>query len=79
VVIVDDIISTGGTIATAARMLADRGARVIHVVCVHGLFSGNARTLLDSAGIRELAASDTIESENSRYSAAAAIARVLSR
>jgi len=79
VVIVDDIISTGGTIAAAARMLAGRGARGVHAVCVHGLFAGNARTLLGSAGIRELAASDTIESENSRYSAAAAIARALSR
>jgi ribose-phosphate pyrophosphokinase len=78
VVLVDDIISTGGTIATAARMLAARGARGVHAVCVHGLFTGNARFLLGSAGIRELAASDTIESETSRYTAAAAIARALS-
>jgi ribose-phosphate pyrophosphokinase len=79
VVLVDDIISTGGTLATAARMLLGRGARGVHAVCVHGLFAGNARTLLASAGIRELAASDTIGSGNSRYSAAAAIARALSR
>jgi ribose-phosphate pyrophosphokinase len=79
VVLVDDIISTGGTLAAAARMLLDRGAAGVHAVCVHGLFAGNARPLLGEAGIRELGASDTIESENSRYSAAAAIARVLSR
>ena len=79
VVLVDDIISTGGTLATAARMLLGQGAKGVHAVCVHGLFAGNARTVLGSAGIRELAASDTIESENSRYTAAAAIARALSR
>jgi len=79
VVIVDDIISTGGTIATAARMLHAQGAKGVHAVCVHGLFAGNALSLLRSAGIDQIAASDTIEGPESRYSAAGAIARALIR
>jgi ribose-phosphate pyrophosphokinase len=79
VVLVDDIISTGGTLATAARMLHAQGARGVHAVCVHGLFAGNALTLLHSAGIGQLAASDTIEGPESLYSAAGPIARALSR
>ncbi len=37
VVIVDDIISTGGTIATAALLLRRQGARDIRTACVHGV------------------------------------------
>ena len=79
VVLVDDIISTGSTLATAARMLHAQGAREVHAVCVHGLFAGTALNLLRSAGIREIAASDTIESPESCYSAAGPIAKALSR
>jgi ribose-phosphate pyrophosphokinase len=76
---VDDIISTGGTLATAARMLRGQGAKGVHAVCVHGLFTGNALERLGSSGMTGIAASDTIESPQSRYSAAGAIARALSR
>ncbi|HVP24893.1 MAG TPA: ribose-phosphate diphosphokinase [Methanomicrobiales archaeon] len=79
VVLVDDIISTGGTLATAARMLLGQGARGVHAVCVHGLFAGTALSLLRSSGIGQIAASDTIEGPESRYSAAGPITRALSR
>ena len=79
VVLVDDIISTGGTLATAARMLLSQGVKGVHAVCVHGLFAGTALAMLRSAGISQIAASDTIEGPNSRYSAAGPIAQALSR
>ena len=79
VVLVDDIISTGGTLTAAALMLREKGAKGIHAVCVHGLFAGPALDLLRSAGIGRIAASDTIESPESLYSAAGAIARALPR
>jgi ribose-phosphate pyrophosphokinase len=77
VVIVDDIISTGGTLATAARMLHNQGAADVHAVCVHGIFTGGAYGFLLNAGITDLVASDTIESGYSRYSIARSVVRAI--
>ncbi len=60
VVLVDDIISTGGTIAKAARMLYEQGAKEVVAVCTHGLFVSNALEKLSSAKVKRVAASDTI-------------------
>jgi len=79
VVIVDDIISTGGTLATAAQMLAAEGAESISAACVHGVFSGGGYARLVSAGFSAIASSDTIERGCSRISAAPAIAEALRR
>lgn len=77
VVIVDDIISTGGTIATAAGMLYEQGARDIYAACVHGVFTGGAYARLMATGIRDAACSDTIERSCSRISAAEEIAKAV--
>jgi ribose-phosphate pyrophosphokinase len=70
VVIVDDIISTGGTLATAARMLYAVGASRVYSACVHGVFAGGAYARLMASGIRGVFSSDTIEQGCSVYSAA---------
>ena len=77
VVIVDDIISTGGTIATAASLMYREGATTIHAACVHGVFTGGAYTHLKSAGIRDITCSDTIERAFSSISAAEVIAKAV--
>jgi ribose-phosphate pyrophosphokinase len=77
VVIVDDIISTGGTIATAAGMLYQQGAKDVFAACVHGVFTGGAYVRLMATGIRDVICSDTIERSCSRVSAADQIAQAL--
>jgi ribose-phosphate pyrophosphokinase len=74
VVIVDDIISTGGTIATAAGMLYQQGATDVYAVCVHGVLANGAYARLMSTGIRDVICGDTIERACSRISAAERIA-----
>lgn len=77
VVIVDDIISTGGTLAAAARMLLDQGATGVQAACVHGVFAGGALLHLAAAGVGEVVCSDTIERANSCIPSADRIAAML--
>ncbi len=77
IIITDDIISTGGTLATAAEMLKDGGARSVHAACVHGVFSSGGFARLAAAGLASISASDTIESAASAYSAAGMIAEAV--
>ncbi|WP_321506039.1 ribose-phosphate diphosphokinase [uncultured Methanoregula sp.] len=78
VFIVDDIISTGGTIATAAGMLYGQGADNVYAACVHGVLTGGAYGRLMATGIRDVICSDTIERACSKLSAADGIAHALS-
>ncbi len=59
-IIVDDIISTGGTVAKTAETLYGQGASEVIVVCSHGLFVGNAIEKLRRAGIKRIYAANTI-------------------
>ena len=77
VVIVDDIISTGGTIATASGMLYQQGAKDVFAACVHGVLTGGAYVHLMTAGIRDVVCSDTIERGCSKISASGRIAQTL--
>jgi ribose-phosphate pyrophosphokinase len=77
VVIVDDIISTGGTLATAACMLRQQGATAIHAACVHGVLTGGAYARLRAAGISSVVSSDTYENASSLVSASNAIVTAL--
>jgi len=79
VVIVDDIISTGGTIAEAASMLKAHDANDIYVACIHGLFVQNATLRILNAGVKEIIATDTIQSIFSEISVAKMIAEELSK
>jgi ribose-phosphate pyrophosphokinase len=75
VAIVDDIISTGGTIAKAAESLKEQGASRILAVCTHGVFAGEALTKL-RAVCDEICSTDTIENPTTCISVASEIARV---
>ncbi|MDI3498871.1 ribose-phosphate diphosphokinase, partial [Archaeoglobus sp.] len=74
VVIVDDIISTGGTVAEAARILYSLGAKSVSAACVHAVLAENAAIKLFNAGIKDIISTDTVECAFSRISVAGLIA-----
>ncbi len=74
VVIVDDIISTGGTVIEASKRLRELGARSVSAVCVHAVLAGFAAIKLFNAGIKDIISTDTIECAFSRISVAHIIA-----
>jgi len=76
VAIIDDIISTGGTMAKSIKELKKQGAKKVSVACTHGLFVGGAKEKLLSAGCDEIVSTDTIEDEFSKVKAALCIAEM---
>jgi len=60
VIIVDDIISTGGTIALAIRHVKKQGARKVVVAASHGLMVGNALEKIKGAGVEKIILGNTL-------------------
>jgi len=75
VAIVDDIISTGGTIVKAAEQLKKQGTAKIFAVCTHGVFAGNAIPRLEAV-CDEVCTTDTIENPKTCITVAPEIARI---
>ena len=60
VVMVDDMISTGGTVCEAADLVLRMGAREVIVAATHGVFAGKAIERLARSGITQIVTSNTI-------------------
>jgi ribose-phosphate pyrophosphokinase len=77
VVITDDIIATGSTMAESVAVLRERDAERIFTACVHPLLARAARTKLEAAGVERVYGTDTLERDVSAVSAAPVVASVL--
>ncbi|MEM0093667.1 MAG: ribose-phosphate diphosphokinase [Thermofilum sp.] len=70
VLIVDDIVSTGGTMALAAREALKQGAAGVFAACSHAVMVRGALDLMLSSGIKEVVATDTVPSQVSKITVA---------
>jgi ribose-phosphate pyrophosphokinase len=77
VVIFDDIISSGGTMARAIQGLKDQGAGKVAAVCTHALPVPGANEKLKNAGADKIVATDTVESIYETVSVAKLVADFL--
>lgn len=77
VLVIDDIISTGGTMALAIHNLKKQKAKAVYAACSHGLFIGQAVTKIMDAGCTQLISTDTLQSPHSHVSVASVIAEAL--
>lgn len=60
VVVVDDMISTGGTMAQAVRTCYEQGAQAVWAAATHGLLVGPAPKRLVDAGVKGVLTANTI-------------------
>jgi ribose-phosphate pyrophosphokinase len=75
VVILDDIASSGRTLAQAARAALDAGAASVDVAVTHALFADDALQVIREAGVRHVWSTDCIAHESNVVSIAALLAR----
>jgi ribose-phosphate pyrophosphokinase len=60
VILVDDMIDTGGTLTKAADLMIERGAKSVRAICTHPILSGDAIERIEKSSLIELIVSDTI-------------------
>jgi ribose-phosphate pyrophosphokinase len=60
IVLIDDICDTAGTLAKAAGLIMERGARSVRAVCTHPVLSGKAYETIENSVLTELIVTDTI-------------------
>ncbi len=76
-VLVDDVASTGRTLAAAARGLRAAGAVRVDVLVTHALFAGDALETLRDAGVDGIYSSDSIPHASNAFGLAAPLAESL--
>jgi ribose-phosphate pyrophosphokinase len=66
VLIVDDMIDTGGTLSEAVKLVSQKGAHNIRLAATHGIFSGEARERLNRLPIKEMLVTNTLPQTRSQ-------------
>jgi ribose-phosphate pyrophosphokinase len=79
VVVVDDVASTGHTLAQAVQLLLSAGAVSVDVAVTHALFAGDALQVLHAAGVGKVWSTDCIAHPSNAISMAPGIAAALTQ
>lgn len=63
VILVDDLIDTGGTLSRAANLIMEKGAKSVRAICTHPVLSGGAYENIENSVFEELVVTDSIPSK----------------
>jgi ribose-phosphate pyrophosphokinase len=77
VIVFDDIISSGGTMAKAVKAVKEQGAMKVYVACVHPLLTGDSQRKILESGAEDIVGTDCVPSPVSRVSVAPLIGKAL--
>ena len=76
-ILVDDMISTGGSIISAAKLLKRQKCGKIYVACTHGLLVEGAEKKIKKAGVTKIISTNTIPGNTAVVDISLAIARAV--
>ena len=74
-IVIDDIISTGGSIIKATQFLKKQKCKRVFVACTHGLFVGDAERKIKKAGVSKIISTNTIPRSTSKVDMAGVIVK----
>lgn len=76
-ILIDDMISSGGSIVKAAEVLHKKGAGKVYAMCAHALLIGDAAQRLKAAGVQDIIATNSVPGEYAKVDLSPAIAEVV--
>lgn len=63
VILIDDMIDTGGTLSKAANLIIEKGAKSVRAFCTHPILSGSAYENIENSALTELMVTDSLRLE----------------
>ena len=75
--LVDDMISSGGSIVKAAEVLHNKGAGKVYAMCAHALLIGDAAQKIKAAGVQDIIATNSVPGEYAKVDLSPAIVEVV--
>lgn len=77
IIIVDDMISTGGSIIKATKFLKKHKCRRVFVACTHGILVNGAEEKIKKAGVTKIVSTNTVPGRTSSVDVSATIAKAI--
>ncbi len=77
-ILVDDMISTGGSIIKATEFLKKQKCKRVYAVCTHALLIGGAEKKIKKSGVMQIVSANTIPSKTSVVDVSSVIAKAIS-